>query len=193
MDPKKKKPASLFAAPLPKGAPTMFHTHVEQKNLLDELSATVRVKRVLTGEIASLAGPKGDDYLPEEYSQAFAQVISLYPMNTKLGIREGDPICDSYRIHTSDTGSIWCLADGCNWGQRPFQAANRCAPPPLHTYIYRYSHAKQRYSHYYSIVDSKNARQTTKKGSRRFRQRRPSENQRNQDHQRDCTQQHLLC
>lgn len=125
MDTKKRKQAPLFAAALPKGAPTVFHSHVERKNLLDELSATMRVKRVMTGDVASLAGPKGEDVVPEEYSQAFAQVISLYPMNIKLNIREGDPICDSYRIHTSDTGSIWCLADGCNWGQRPFQAANR--------------------------------------------------------------------
>lgn len=72
-----------------------------------------------------LAGPKGEDTIPEEYSQAYAHVISLYPLNVKAGTREGDPVCDSYRIHTTDTGSIWCLADGCGWGQRPFQAANR--------------------------------------------------------------------
>lgn len=83
----------------------------------------------MTGEVAALAGPKGEDFVPEEYSQSFAQVISLYPMNMKLSIREGDPICDAYRVHTSDTGSIWCLADGCNWGPRPFQAANRCVFP----------------------------------------------------------------
>lgn len=75
-----------------------------------------------------LCGPRGVDVAPEDYSQAFAQVISLYPLNLKTGIREGDPICDSYRVHTSETGSIWCIADGCNWGPRPCQAATRYDP-----------------------------------------------------------------
>lgn len=129
MDSKKRKPGPLYAAPLPKGVPTIFHTHVERNNLLEELDANKRIKRVLSGEIASLAGPRGEDFVPDEYSQAFAHVISLYPLNLKTGTREGDPICDSYRVHTSDTGSIWCLADGCSWGQRPFQAANRYVVP----------------------------------------------------------------
>lgn len=125
MDTKKKKPAALFAAPLPRTGSTIFHTHVERLSLLNELDSAKRIKRVITGDVAMLAGPKGEDLIPEEYSQAFAQVMSLYPLNVKVGTREGDPICDSYRIHTSDTGSIWCLTDGCNWGPRPFQAANR--------------------------------------------------------------------
>lgn len=126
MDTKKKKPTALFAAPLPRTGSTIFHTHVERLNLLNELDSSKKIKRVLTGDVAMLAGPKGEDLIPEEYSQAFAQVMSLYPLNVKVGTREGDPICDSYRIHTSDTGSLWCLTDGCNWGPRPFQAANRC-------------------------------------------------------------------
>lgn len=125
MDSKKKKQAStLFSAPI--RPPTLFHTHVERHNLLDELDATKRVKRILTGDVAQLVGPVGEDLVHDEYSQAFAQVISLYPLN-QSGAREGDPVCDSYRVHTTDTGSVWCLADGCNWGPRPFQAANRYA------------------------------------------------------------------
>lgn len=124
MDNKKKKAPPLFAAPLPR-TPTVFHTHTETNNLLDALDATRKVKRTITGDVASISGPVGDDFVPEEYSQAFAQVMSLYPLNLNSGIREGDPVCDSYRVHTSETGSVWCLADGCNWGPRPFQAANR--------------------------------------------------------------------
>jgi hypothetical protein len=131
MDPKKKKPQALFAAPIPRGPPSLFHAHVEKENLLNDLDANRRIKRVISGEVAMLAGPKGEDFVPEEYGQAFAQVTSLYPMNLKTSIREGDPICDSYRVHTTETGVVWCLADGCGWGPRPFQAANRYADSSL--------------------------------------------------------------
>jgi len=39
--------------------------------------------------------------------------------------REGDPICDSYRMQIHNNAVFFCLADGCNWGERPRQASNR--------------------------------------------------------------------
>lgn len=122
---KPKKSVQLFAAPVPKGPPTIFHAHVTRKNLLADVDENLKIKKVLSGDVAMLAGPRGSDNIPDDYSQAYAQVLSLYPLNLKSAIREGDPICDSYRVHTTETGSIWCLADGCNWGPRPCQAANR--------------------------------------------------------------------
>jgi hypothetical protein len=38
--------------------------------------------------------------------------------------RDGDPICDSFRVRTFINGAVVCIADGCNWGARPKKASN---------------------------------------------------------------------
>jgi hypothetical protein len=37
--------------------------------------------------------------------------------------RDGDPICDRFGYCLFDSRSITVMADGCNWGERPKQAA----------------------------------------------------------------------
>lgn len=49
--------------------------------------------------------------------------MSNYPA-TSIG-REGDPICDCYRVNTYQNSLITVLCDGCGWGEKSKQAALR--------------------------------------------------------------------
>ena len=62
--------------------------------------------------------------------------ISTYPLKKNIQIsrdseeenppeqvREGSPICDQYRSEFFHTRAIVCIADGCNWGDPPREAA----------------------------------------------------------------------
>lgn len=54
--------------------------------------------------------------------------ISSYPMmNKEHGVRAGDPICDHYEAIVYEKRHIFGVADGCNWGNAPRQAAQRCS------------------------------------------------------------------
>jgi hypothetical protein len=57
--------------------------------------------------------------------QVSAQSISTYPL--KIGsnppVREGDPICDQFRLTHFESRTLLALADGCNWGEEPKEAA----------------------------------------------------------------------
>jgi hypothetical protein len=52
--------------------------------------------------------------------------LSTYPHVNGTGPeRQGDPVCDRFCVHLHKNGAIVALADGCNWGRLPFEAANR--------------------------------------------------------------------
>lgn len=57
------------------------------------------------------------------FSYASAKSLSLYPFCYGRPYREGDPICDYYRIELFSNAAILCVADGCNWGDKPRRAA----------------------------------------------------------------------
>ena len=49
-----------------------------------------------------------------------------YPFDPAIGQRHGDPIADQYGIiQYADRSCIIAVADGCNWGERPCEAAVR--------------------------------------------------------------------
>eukprot|EP00324_Dicrateria_rotunda_P005514 CAMPEP_0206167608 /NCGR_PEP_ID=MMETSP1474-20131121/28954_1 /ASSEMBLY_ACC=CAM_ASM_001110 /TAXON_ID=97495 /ORGANISM="Imantonia sp., Strain RCC918" /LENGTH=400 /DNA_ID=CAMNT_0053572375 /DNA_START=30 /DNA_END=1229 /DNA_ORIENTATION=+ len=101
-----------------------------QENGIEESSFDMLQKRVMklpivdnehVQPLAYLCGP--DDYESEDrYGEAVsAQTISTYP-HTEFG-RSGDPICDRFYLQLYEETSIICLADGCNWGIKPREAA----------------------------------------------------------------------
>ena len=52
---------------------------------------------------------------------------STYPFIEKNGCRDGEPICDQYCLMFSPPLSIIAVADGCNWGTGPAEAAIRAS------------------------------------------------------------------
>ena len=52
---------------------------------------------------------------------------STYPYIEAKGGRDGEPICDQYNIMFSPPLSIIAVADGCNWGTGPAEAAYRAS------------------------------------------------------------------
>ena len=62
-----------------------------------------------------------------------AKSISLYPRKASLvdgrvvvdaNVREGDPICDQLVVDRFPNQTLFALADGCNWGWKPRNAAH---------------------------------------------------------------------
>ena len=51
--------------------------------------------------------------------------ISTYPFLEYKRKRDGDPVCDQYRVYITPNHSIITLADGCNWGKAPAIAASK--------------------------------------------------------------------
>ncbi|EGG21549.1 protein phosphatase 2C-related protein [Cavenderia fasciculata] len=72
----------------------------------------------------TLFGPRTD--VPED-SQSYSNSIycksgSSYPKHF-TGRRQGDPICDRFKISIYREKVLVVLADGCNWGRLPYEAA----------------------------------------------------------------------
>jgi len=83
------------------------------------------------GRFVSLSGP---DILESEKTYADevgARTVSTYPMLPGLPgmapIREGDPICDRFNVHLLQNRVVVSVADGCNWGKRPAEAAGNAS------------------------------------------------------------------
>jgi len=72
------------------------------------------------------SGPNPDLFSEGEFHRVHGSSISTYPHYPHSKKREGDPICDSFCIHAYENCVIVCIADGCNWGERPREASNRC-------------------------------------------------------------------
>ncbi|EFA82233.1 protein phosphatase 2C-related protein [Heterostelium album PN500] len=53
----------------------------------------------------------------------YARTVSTYPHLPGHPKREGDPICDHFSIQMQANRVIAAIADGCNWGVRPQEAA----------------------------------------------------------------------
>ena len=76
--------------------------------------------------LTTISGPPHDE-LPQNYLDVLSsQTISTYPYLPGIG-RAGDPICDYYYIRLFKDAAILSLADGCNWGESPKQAAKRAS------------------------------------------------------------------
>eukprot|EP01127_Copromyxa_protea_P023880 TRINITY_DN9166_c0_g1_i1.p1 TRINITY_DN9166_c0_g1~~TRINITY_DN9166_c0_g1_i1.p1 ORF type:complete len:1278 (-),score=216.41 TRINITY_DN9166_c0_g1_i1:172-4005(-) len=80
-------------------------------------------------------GPKnGDQVHPSSWKDSVSGIsVSGYPMEShwdeitkkivQTNRRQGDPICDQFCVDLYENGVLFSLADGCNWGWKPRNAA----------------------------------------------------------------------
>eukprot|EP01108_Squamamoeba_japonica_P001623 TRINITY_DN1703_c0_g1_i4.p1 TRINITY_DN1703_c0_g1~~TRINITY_DN1703_c0_g1_i4.p1 ORF type:complete len:420 (-),score=91.12 TRINITY_DN1703_c0_g1_i4:112-1371(-) len=88
----------------------------------------LRAKPMLsTQPTAVLAGPSAAAAAASYGDLASACSVSTYPHVPGEPVRAGDPICDQYRVNLYENRAIVCIADGCNWGPKVLEAANRAS------------------------------------------------------------------
>eukprot|EP01094_Clydonella_sp_ATCC50884_P011330 TRINITY_DN21127_c0_g1_i1.p1 TRINITY_DN21127_c0_g1~~TRINITY_DN21127_c0_g1_i1.p1 ORF type:complete len:754 (+),score=257.55 TRINITY_DN21127_c0_g1_i1:278-2539(+) len=74
-------------------------------------------------KVGLMTGPD-DTEMQDCYGEfASAWTVSTYPRVLIEGQRQGDPICDRYNMQLRSNMVITALADGCNWGTKPQEAA----------------------------------------------------------------------
>jgi len=78
-----------------------------------------QLTRLKDGSLSSVENPPLDT--ASQY--VAAQSISTYPVTAQGDKRDGDPLCDHYFIELYPNRLLVALADGCNWGLRPYNAA----------------------------------------------------------------------
>ena len=67
---------------------------------------------------------EGKECTHEDFlSYFYGRSTSTYPYVEEKQQREGEPICDQYRVLFSPSTTIVAIADGCNWGYAPANAA----------------------------------------------------------------------
>jgi len=83
--------------------------------------------RPLTGQnvVASLKGPTEfhDGSSCEFGNVAYGRSVSGYPHIPINPTRDGYPICDCFSLHLYRNRVIATITDGCNWGEKPRNAA----------------------------------------------------------------------
>jgi hypothetical protein len=102
-----------------------FHVFAEENELYETLPK-IKVKKIQYNEKSfNLSGPfdAPSDQANFPLTTCYGLSHSTYPMRTP-DARDGDPICDSFRVRTFINGAVVCIADGCNWGARPKKASN---------------------------------------------------------------------
>eukprot|EP01120_Amphizonella_sp_Union-15-10_P009396 TRINITY_DN3542_c0_g1_i2.p1 TRINITY_DN3542_c0_g1~~TRINITY_DN3542_c0_g1_i2.p1 ORF type:complete len:403 (+),score=81.80 TRINITY_DN3542_c0_g1_i2:97-1305(+) len=114
----------LKLPPLPKGK-TVFHVFAEEKKLYDKIPNWKTKKLLQNKKIVTISGPGLEEIPAYDFTRACGSTISTYPFYPDNSSREGDPICDSFKVQTHENGVLFCVTDGCNWGERPRDASNR--------------------------------------------------------------------
>lgn len=74
----------------------------------------------------SITGPVHVEHPHQVFSPfVCGRSISTYPHVPGKPKRDGDPVCDSYRVQLLEESTlIAVVTDGCNWGTRPMKASN---------------------------------------------------------------------
>jgi C2 domain len=79
------------------------------------------------GIVATLA-PDRQPLCAEMDEWIFAKSVSTYPyLDADMKARSGDPICDWYSCVAYGNRTLMAVADGCNWGPAPREAAQRAS------------------------------------------------------------------
>lgn len=95
----------------------------------EEITSSVPVLKVAPLkkkiELANIRGPPSDESEQKYEDFISAKSISTYPKKGEGNKREGDPICDQYCLSHFSNRTIFSLADGCNWGDEPRNAAQK--------------------------------------------------------------------
>lgn len=94
----------------------------------DRLCAGLPVSGVLPLDgtiLATIEGPVELGDIQSIGDHMCASAMSTYPRVPGTASRQGDPVCDRYKAHLHSNGAVAALADGCNWGRLPYEAAVR--------------------------------------------------------------------
>jgi len=70
-----------------------------------------------------MTGPEVDKGEASYMDTVAAKAVSTYPFIPGNPIRDGDPIADRFCVQIFENRLIACVADGCNWGEKPKEAA----------------------------------------------------------------------
>eukprot|EP00026_Physarum_polycephalum_P005905 Phypoly_transcript_05944.p1 GENE.Phypoly_transcript_05944~~Phypoly_transcript_05944.p1 ORF type:complete len:576 (+),score=97.47 Phypoly_transcript_05944:116-1843(+) len=120
----------------------MLHQIVEMEDKLCSILPVMETDSSEPTILATLSGPAivsntPDDGTPNLVShpppsthvppRVAACSVSTYPHVPEIAGtgRQGDPICDRFCVQIHKNSSVVALADGCNWGRLPYEAANR--------------------------------------------------------------------
>lgn len=104
---------------------------VFKSNKYQQLPA-IKVKPLKHSNVIELFGPDPQASPESSGSYAYCRSISTYPRQAVKGkskddgvkgVRLGDPICDCFGIQLYENRTICAVADGCNWGEEPREAA----------------------------------------------------------------------
>lgn len=86
---------------------------------------------------------KGSGFEEEEVKEVgdflYGRSVSTYPIDSQTKRRDGDPICDQFCAQIFENRIIAAVADGCNWGEPPKEAARK-ASRMFVSYIKRRQH-----------------------------------------------------
>ncbi|KAH3743374.1 1-phosphatidylinositol 4,5-bisphosphate phosphodiesterase delta-4 [Pelomyxa schiedti] len=75
--------------------------------------------------MAAVSGPDDESDAGKSIPMygVFGRGITTYPIDSKTKVHLGSPICDRYHIAAFHDRIAYCVADGCNWGPAPRDAA----------------------------------------------------------------------
>mmetsp|Transcript_1556 Transcript_1556/g.5485 ORF Transcript_1556/g.5485 Transcript_1556/m.5485 type:complete len:745 (+) Transcript_1556:203-2437(+) len=90
-----------------------------------DIDSSVSEKPKVSVQLTTLITQKEKTH--EVADRFYGRSTSTYPyMESKKG-REGEPICDQYRIQVTPNHVVMAVADGCNWGMAPALAAYKAS------------------------------------------------------------------
>jgi serine/threonine protein phosphatase PrpC len=110
-----------FVLPL---APSTSYQHLPRLQVCPLVSKRNYV--VVSGPTGPVGPVIDDESGSAFYSDVVAgRSISTYPHIPGNPNRDGDPIADRFAAHVYENRVIACMADGCNWGAKPREAATK--------------------------------------------------------------------
>lgn len=111
-------PFSPYIITLPK---YLYGIKIQHNSLDSDVCAYVDGPSDDSGDVEGVRYEPANPMLPEIYAKA----ITTYPHFQGSTNPEGHPICDRYSVRATKTGTICAIADGCGWGERPKDAAQK--------------------------------------------------------------------
>eukprot|EP01118_Nematostelium_gracile_P017645 TRINITY_DN7609_c0_g1_i2.p1 TRINITY_DN7609_c0_g1~~TRINITY_DN7609_c0_g1_i2.p1 ORF type:complete len:438 (-),score=113.86 TRINITY_DN7609_c0_g1_i2:4-1317(-) len=127
---KKQKKLKKYRLDLSKETfPNIFKEQEQKRMQIFEHLPLIKVKKIKKNPrvLDFSSGPLDMQY-PNDAVEPWisGRSISTYPFLPGKPQRDGDPICDSFKIELLEENCIVAVVcDGCNWGRRPMEASNR--------------------------------------------------------------------
>jgi len=95
--------------------------------LLQQLPTEPRVPPIVDtlSSVRTIQGPGFTDGAVKIGDFAAGRTITTYPYVGDHSHRQGQPICDRFYVEMTRGRTLMAVADGCNWGERPLEAASK--------------------------------------------------------------------